>query len=178
MLESLSDMHKSYLVLLLLLLMGGQQYSFAQFSGGKLQATGLTCALCNKAIHQSLEELAFVEKVEADIKSSSFNLTFRNDHVFNPSQLKAAVEDAGFFVGELQLTGTWNQDEVERGVSFIWGGHSYQFISSKTPSAAKSFNCIVAGKGYLTDKSFKKLKNEYGAYFKLENNIIQLILVK
>jgi copper chaperone CopZ len=81
-------MHKSYLVLLLLLLMGGQQYSFAQFSGGKLQATGLTCALCNKAIHQSLEELAFVEKVETDIKSSSFNLTFRNDHVVNPSQLK------------------------------------------------------------------------------------------
>lgn len=34
---------------------------FAQFSGGRLQATGLTCALCNKAIHQSLEQLAFVE---------------------------------------------------------------------------------------------------------------------
>ena len=91
---------------------------------------------------------------------------------------KAAIEDAGFFVGELQLTGTWNQDEVERGVSFIWGGHTYQFISSKTPSVAKSFNCMVAGKGYLTDKSFKKLKNDYGAYLKLENNIIQLILVK
>ncbi len=169
---------KSYLVILLFSLWGGQQYSFAQFSGGRLQATGLTCAICNKAIHQSLEQLAFVEKVEADIKSSSFTLTFRDNGAVSPAKLKAAVEDAGFFVGELQLTGSWNQDPVEEGVPFVWGEQSFQFISSKTPALSKAFTCKVVGKGYLTDKSFKKLKNDYGAYFKLENNIIQLILVK
>ena len=43
-------------ITMLLLLFWGQQHSFSQFSEAKLQATGLTCALCSKAIHQELEK--------------------------------------------------------------------------------------------------------------------------
>ena len=46
----------------------------AQFSSANLQAAGLTCAMCTKAINKSLEKLSFVQSVEADIKSSSFNI--------------------------------------------------------------------------------------------------------
>lgn len=176
--QILIAVQKSYLIILLLSLWGGQQYSFAQFSGGRLQATGLTCALCNKAIHQSLEQLAFVEKVEADIKSSSFTLTFRANGAVSPAKLKAAVEDAGFFVGELQLTGSWNQDPVEKGIPFVWGEQSFQFISSKTPSLSKAFTCMVIGKGYLTEKSLKKLKTDYWEYLNLDSSIFQLLLIK
>jgi len=169
---------QSTLIILLLLLLGGQQYTFAQFNSGKLQATGLTCALCNKAIHQSLEQLSFVEKAKADIKSSSFTLTFRANNAVSPAKLKAAVEDAGFFVGELQLMGTWNQEPVERGASFVWNQQVFQFISSKTPALSKSFTCTVVGKGYLTEKSLKKIKVDYSEYLKSDENIYQLLLNK
>ena len=171
-------MHKSIFVVLLFLLYGGQQYSFAQFYGGRLQATGLTCALCNKAIHQSLEQLSFVEKVEADIKSSSFTLTFRANNAVSPAKLKAAVEDAGFFVGELQLMGTWNQEPVERGASFVWDQQTFQFISAKTPAMSKSFTCTVVGKGYLTEKNLKKVKADYSEFLKLDGDVFQLLLNK
>ncbi|NDF99832.1 MAG: copper chaperone, partial [Chitinophagia bacterium] len=58
-------------ITMLLLLVWGQQHGFAQFSQAKLQATGLTCALCSKAIHQALEKLPFVQKVSAQIKESA-----------------------------------------------------------------------------------------------------------
>jgi hypothetical protein len=112
-----------------------------------------------------LEQLSFVEKVEADIKSSSFTLTFRANNAVSPAKLKAAVEDAGFFVGELQLMGTWNQEPVERGASFVWDQQVFQFISSKTPALSKSFTCTVVGKGYLTEKSLKKIKADYSEYY-------------
>jgi len=171
-------MHKLLLVILLLLFLGGQQYTFAQFSGGRLQATGLTCALCNKAIHQSLEQLPFVTKVEADIKSSSFTLTFGGNGGVSPAKLKAAVEDAGFFVGELQLTGTWNQDPIEGGVPFVWGEQTFEFISAKTPATSKAFNCIVVGKGYLTEKGLKRIRTEYSEFLKTDKALFQLLFVK
>jgi len=171
-------MPKLILVILLLLFFGGQQYTFAQFSGGRLQATGLTCALCNKAIHQSLEQLAFVTKVDADIKSSSFTLTFGGNGIVSPAKLKAAVEDAGFFIGELQLTGNWNQGPIERGVPFVWGEQTFEFISLKTPATSKTFNCVVIGKGYLTEKSMKKIRTDYNEFFKTDVEIFQLLFVK
>ena len=54
--------------------------SNAQFTSANLQAAGLTCAMCSKAINKSLEKLTFIQGVEADIKSSTFNITFRERH--------------------------------------------------------------------------------------------------
>jgi len=39
----------------------------AQISSATLQASGLTCAMCTKAINKSLEQLNFVESVKPDI---------------------------------------------------------------------------------------------------------------
>ena len=64
----------------LILLMGivlSTLVATAQFSSASLQASGLTCALCTKAINKSLEQLPFVESVNADIKTSSFRITFK-----------------------------------------------------------------------------------------------------
>ena len=79
---------------LLLLWIGGQQYSYGQLHTARIQATGLTCALCSKAIYKSLEKLSPIEKVTADIKSSTFSIQFKKDAAVNPDELKAAVEDA------------------------------------------------------------------------------------
>ncbi len=49
----------------------------AQFKSASLQAAGLTCAMCTKAINTSLEQLPFVKDVEVDIKTSSFIINFK-----------------------------------------------------------------------------------------------------
>ena len=80
--------------------------SDAQFSKARLQATGLTCAMCSNAINKALEKISFVESVRADIKNSAFDIVFKKDEDVIIDMLKDAVEDAGFFVGSLHLTGS------------------------------------------------------------------------
>src|SRR5688500_9015191 len=55
--------------------------SQAQFNKAVLQASGLTCSMCSKAVKVALEEVSFVEKVMVDIKKQQYNLTFRQDAV-------------------------------------------------------------------------------------------------
>ena len=77
----------------------------AQFSKATLQASGLTCAMCSNAINKALQAIPFVASVKSDIKNSSFNISFKENANVNIDALKKAVEDAGFSVAKLNLTG-------------------------------------------------------------------------
>jgi copper chaperone CopZ len=145
--------------LLLLPLLIGQQYLFAQFSSGKLQATGLTCALCSNAINKSLEELPYVQSVKSILKESAFIIKFKPGALFHPDQIREAVEDAGFFVGELVLTGESNTISVNEKGFFQWGGTSYHLVSSSLRQLNGVINLRVINKSFLTDKSFKKVSS-------------------
>ncbi len=86
--------------------------SYAQFSKARLQATGLTCAMCSNAINKALEKISFVESVKSDIKNSAFNIEFKQGADVNMDALKDAVEDAGFFVGGFQVTGVFTEMKI------------------------------------------------------------------
>ena len=43
-------------------MMGVGMVSFSQVSKVSLQASGLTCSMCSKAVKSALEEVGFVEK--------------------------------------------------------------------------------------------------------------------
>ena len=85
--------------------------SNAQFSKAELQATGLTCAMCSNAINKALQAVPFVQSVRSDIKNSSFKITFKENQAVDIDALKQAVEDAGFSVGGLKLTGNFSRSE-------------------------------------------------------------------
>jgi copper chaperone CopZ len=146
-------------LLLLLPMLIGQQYLFAQFNSGKLQATGLTCALCSNAINKSLEELPFVQSVKSMLKESAFVIKFKPGASFHPGQLREAVEDAGFFVGELVLTGKSNSITVNENGLFQWGQHSYHLVSSSVRQLDGEIQLRILNKSFLTDKSFKKVSS-------------------
>lgn len=153
-------MQRKYFILLLLWL-GGQQYSFGQFHSARIQATGLTCALCSKAIYKSLEKLSPIEKVTADIKASTFSIQFKKDAAVNPDELKAAVEDAGFFVGELELEGEWPKDQPNLSTPFQLGGNWYQVLSGKASRGKTSFTISIIDKGFVTEKTYKKFLSQF-----------------
>jgi copper chaperone CopZ len=146
-------------LLLLLPMLIGQQYLFAQFNSGKLQATGLTCALCSNAIHKSLEELPFVQSVKSMLKESAFVIKFKPGASFHPDQLREAVEDAGFFVGELVLTGKSNSITVNENGLFQWGQDSYHLVSSSVRQLDGEIQLRILNKSFLTYKSFKKVSS-------------------
>lgn len=150
-----------YILFLLLSLLGGQQFSFAQFQSARLQATGLTCALCSKAIHESLEKLPFVQTVTADIKSSAFSIRFKESATLSPDELKTAVEDAGFFIGELLLEGKVEKELPTQSTPFQLGDNWYQVLTNKSGREKSAFTWSVVDKGFVTEKVFKKYLSQF-----------------
>lgn len=130
----------------------------AQFSQARLQATGLTCALCSKAIHEALVQLPFVDSVRADIKSSAFDIRFRPDAVASLTTIRQSVEEAGFYIGaiNLKLLPAY-VDSVRSSRSFSKPTQSYRMLEDWKEGSSLQ----VVGRGYMTEKEFKKLAARY-----------------
>jgi copper chaperone CopZ len=109
----------------LLCIIGTTIASQAQFSKAVLQATGLTCAMCNNAINKALQKVTFVESVRSDIKNSAFSIVFKTGADVNIDALKDAVEDAGFSVGSLKLTGNFENVKVGNDQHIKLGSHNF-----------------------------------------------------
>lgn len=129
----------------------------AQFSSAKLSAAGLTCAMCTKAIYNSLGKLPSVEKIDTDIKNSSFLINFKKGAQVDPDALKKAVEDAGFSVSKLSLTGNFDHLAINKDAHVVIGGKVYHFLQTKNKTALDGQETLnIADRKFLTTKEFKK----------------------
>lgn len=63
--------------LLLLTLLAIAFNAKAQVQKVDLQASGLTCAMCSKAIYKAVAALSFVDTVTVDIEASTYELRFK-----------------------------------------------------------------------------------------------------
>lgn len=129
----------------------------AQFETASLTAAGLTCAMCTKAIYNSLEKLPAVEKVDADIKSSQFLITFKDGVSIDPDQLKNAVEDAGFSVSRLKMTGEFNHIPISNDTHVEIDGKTFHFINTPDKVLDGKQTITLVDKSYVTAKEFKKV---------------------
>jgi copper chaperone CopZ len=129
----------------------------AQFQTASLTAAGLTCAMCTKAIYNSLEKIPSIEKVDADIKNSQFLITFKKGASVDPDQLKNAVEDAGFSVSKLTMTGDFNNISINSDTHVQIGGKTFHFINTPEKVLNGRQTVTLVDKSYVTAKEFKKL---------------------
>ena len=159
-------------IVLLLLLVWGQQYCFAQFTRAKLQATGLTCALCSKAIHQALEKLPFVQKVSAQLKESSFEIIIRPGESVDLAQMRSAVEEAGFFIGALYVTRAVEAPSLVSNVATREGNSYLLPVGTVKAGGVQTFQ--VLNEHFLTEKAFLKLSNSsLGAQLKQAPTVME-----
>ena len=91
-----------------------------------------------------------------NLHKHTFSIQFKKEAAVNPDELKAAVEDAGFFVGGLELEGTWPLDQPNLSSPLQLGGNWYQVLSGKANKGKPSFTISVIDKGFVTSKEFKK----------------------
>lgn len=131
----------------------------AQFSKATLQATGLTCSMCSNAVNRALQKVSFVESVKPDIKNSSFEIVFRNNTEISPDALKDAVEDAGFSVGSLRLTGSFNGLGIENNKHVKIGKQYFHFLQVNNQVLNGEKTITVMDKNFVTEKAFKKYSN-------------------
>jgi len=130
--------------------------SQAQFTKADLQATGLTCAMCSNAIYKALQQLPFVEKVKVDIKNSTYTVSFKKEAVANIDALKNAVQDAGFSVGGLTLSGNFDNLKVANDEHVKIGNTTFHFLAVKDQTLSGEQTIRIVDKDFLTAKQFKK----------------------
>lgn len=128
----------------------------AQVTKVSLQASGLTCSMCSNAINKSLKTLDFVEKVQADVSSSTFEITIKPSSTVNFDFLKKKVEDAGFFVASMIVTLNVNQVEVSNDAHVDISGTMYHFLNTEKKQLNGEANFKILDKGFVSAKEFKK----------------------
>jgi copper chaperone CopZ len=149
-------LHMKIILLTLLLCLG--MASTGQVTKVSLQAGGLTCSMCSKAVKNALEEVSFVEKVQVDIKSQKYNLTFKEAAVVEIDDLGKAVEDAGFSVVSLAVTATVENIKLEKDNHIKIGNSYFHFLNASGQQLSGSTNFVIVDKQFVSEKEFKKYK--------------------
>jgi copper chaperone CopZ len=146
-------MKKTVLILAVLVLALQSQ---AQFTKASLQASGLTCSMCNNAIYKALKALPFIASVETDIKNASFDMVFKNDASADIDAIRDAVEDAGFSVATFKLTGNFDHVSIANDKHVKIGERHFHFVKVKDQVLNGEQTITVIDKDFLTVKNFKK----------------------
>ena len=131
----------------------------AQFTKATLQATGLTCAMCSNAINKALQKVPFVESVRSDIKNSAFNIVFKQGQDVKIDELRDAVEDAGFSVGGLKLTGNFQELKIENDTHVEIGNEVFHFLNVSDQVLSGEQTISVVDKNFVTARQFKKFSS-------------------
>ena len=128
----------------------------AQITKVTLQASGLTCSMCSKAINKSLKSIDFVDKVEANIKNSSFDISFKPGAKVDLDELKKEVEDAGFSVAKLEANINFDNVQIANDSHAVVDGTTYHFLATKDQTLNGNKTIHILDKGYVSAKEYKR----------------------
>lgn len=143
---------KNILIILALL---SSFYSRGQVTKVSIQASGLTCSMCSNAINKSLRSLDFVQDVNANIKTSTFEISFKPGAAVDFDKLKKKVEDAGFFVANFEAIIHFNKVQIVNDSHATVDGNTYHFLNVKDQLLDGDKTIHFLDKGYVTAKMYK-----------------------
>ncbi len=128
----------------------------AQVKNVTIQASGLTCSMCSNSIFKALKTLDFVEMVDANIKTSSFDISFKPGAEIDFDKLKAKVEGAGFFVANFTVTYHFDGLAIANDKQVNVGKTTFHFLNVKDAVLSGDKKIRLLDKGFVSAKEFKK----------------------
>lgn len=130
--------------------------SNAQVSKVSLQASGLTCSMCSNSINKALKTIDFVQNVNPNIKTSTFEITFKEGSSVDFDKLKMKVEDAGFTVASFIAFVNFNNTLVKENEPVKVGDKTFYILNAKEKSLNGAKQVRIVDKGFVSTKDFKK----------------------
>ena len=127
----------------------------AQVSTVSLQASGLTCSMCSNAIGKSLKTLGFVLKVDADIKTYTFEISFKPGSVIDFDMLKNKVESAGFTVCAFVATIHFDNVQVNSSQPVVIQNKTFLFLHINDQVLNGDKRVKILDKGFVSPKEYK-----------------------
>jgi copper chaperone CopZ len=128
----------------------------AQFKSANLTAAGLTCAMCTRAINNALDKLPFIQSTEPNIKTSSFDIKFKEGMAVSFDDIKNAVEGAGFSVSKLSVKADFKSTEVKPDAHVKVGDKTLHFLKVPASTLNGEKTVTIVDKNFLNAKDYKK----------------------
>lgn len=138
-----------------LLVLFASNLGYAQITKVKIVATGLTCSMCSNAIQKQLKKMPEVAQVETNLNTNTFNISLKKNQL-SPNDFKAAIEKAGFFVGEMIVNLPFNKQKIEPNKAVIQGDFSLIFTNETLSYLDGNVDLKILNKGFVTQKEYKK----------------------
>jgi copper chaperone CopZ len=128
----------------------------AQVTRVSLQASGLTCSMCSNSINKALKTLDFVLKVDADIKTYTFEIFFKPNSDVDFDVIKKKVENAGFTVTGFVATIVFNNAQVKNSQVVTIEDKTLLFVNMKEQSLNGVKKVKILDKGFVSPKEYKR----------------------
>lgn len=138
-----------------------QSVAFAQIQSVTLQASGLTCSMCSRAIYKSIQKVPGVSRVKEDIEHSSYHIQFSDPSNVSLENLKKAVVDAGFSVAWMEVKANFDHTDVASNSSLKINGLSFNFVDIDKQTLQGEKKLLILDKDYLLEKDRKKYGGSY-----------------
>ena len=142
------------LIIIILVLFSGAVH--AQVKTVNIQASGLNCSMCSNSIFKALKTLDFVEKVDPNIKASSFDISFKPGADIDFDKLKAKVEGAGFFVANFTVTYHFDGLAIANDKHVAVGKSVFHFLNVKDAVLSGDKKIRLLDKGLYLQKNLKR----------------------
>ena len=129
---------------------------FGQFSKAEMQASGLTCSMCNNAINKSLRTLSFVESVNSDPNKNLFEIKFKDSQQVDFDQIRKKVEGAGFSVANLWVFTSFTNQKIGENEELKIGGLDLRFVNVKDQTLSGEHKIKIIDKNFILSREYKK----------------------
>jgi copper chaperone CopZ len=133
-----------------------QSVASSQIQSVTLQASGLTCSMCSRAIYKSLQKVPSVAKVKEDLAHSSYSVQFKDPAIVSLENLKKAVIDAGFSVAWMEVKVNFTDVEVASDSSYKLNDFTFLFVDIERQNLSGERKLLILDKDYLPEKDRKK----------------------
>jgi copper chaperone CopZ len=121
-----------------------------------LQASGLTCSMCSNSINKALKTLDFVLQVDADIKTYTFEISFKPNSKVDFDMIKKKVENAGFTVCGFVATILFNNVRVVNSQPVTIEDKTFLFVNMKDQLLNGVKKVKLLDKGFVSQKEYKR----------------------
>jgi copper chaperone CopZ len=128
----------------------------AQVSKVTLQAAGLTCSMCSNAINKALRTLDCVANVEAEIKTYSFEISFKPNAAVDFDQLRKKVEKAGFSVTSFIAIIHFDNVVIRNSQPVLIGDKTFLFTSTPDQLLNGDKPVKILNQGFVAPKENKR----------------------
>jgi len=132
----------------------------AQIKSASLQASGLTCSMCSNSVLKSLKTVSSIKKIDSDVETSTFQITFKKGTDVDLDALHKAVVKAGFSVANLKFVANVNDLKVKNESKAVIDGKTFHFVNTKEKTLNGDVTFKLLDKNFVSAKEFKKNKDK------------------